>query len=100
VLASIGVVVLIAEGTTLSGGREAAWINAALFLGFAITFGILWLLRATHPTAWARWPAMILGAMGLLALVLGVNIALLGPVMLIAGGAALLYFGFRPKKVE
>ena len=34
-----------------------------LFAGFGLTFAILWLIRSTNNTAWAKWPAM--GLLGL-----------------------------------
>jgi hypothetical protein len=40
------------------GGLEFGVYTGVLFLGFAITFGILWLLRGSQPTAWAKYPAI------------------------------------------
>lgn len=69
ILATIGLTIL------LAGGREdaelAGWLNGILFVGFGLTFAILWLRRASVPTAWARYPALILLGIGVLALVLG-----------------------------
>lgn len=98
VLATIGVTVFAATRSDLSGGREAALVNGILFLGFGVTFGVLWLLRNRQPTAWAIYPSLVLAGIGLLSFFLGVNVNLGGPLLLIAGGAALLYFGLRPRQ--
>jgi hypothetical protein len=45
--------------------------TGVLFLGFAITFGILWLLRASQPTNWAKYPAIGLLIASILALLMG-----------------------------
>ncbi len=40
------------------GGLEFGGYTGVLLLGLAATFGILWLLRGSQPTAWARYPAI------------------------------------------
>ncbi len=40
------------------GGLEFGGYTGVLLLGFAATFGILWLLRGSQPTAWAKYPAI------------------------------------------
>lgn len=42
-----------------------------LFLGIAATFSILWLLRKTQPTAWARYPALGFLALAILSFIMG-----------------------------
>lgn len=95
VMATIGVIVL------LAGGREApgkdALITGALFLGWGLTFLALWLRRSAHPaTGWAKYPAVALGAVGLLALALGPSgVRLITPIVIIGAGVIVLYFAFR-----
>ncbi len=60
--ASVGLVALLnslfPDATYLHVGQlEIGIYTGVLFLGIGITFGILWLLRATRPTAWAIYPA-------------------------------------------
>ncbi len=45
-----------------------SWV---LFLGLAVTFGVLWLLRKTQPTDWAKYPAMGLAVLAVQCLILG-----------------------------
>jgi hypothetical protein len=42
-----------------------------MFLGFATTFAITWLLRKTQPTNWAKYPAAGLLAIAVMAFILG-----------------------------
>ena len=42
-----------------------------LFMGLAATFGVLWLLRKTQPTGWAKYPAAGLLTISALAFILG-----------------------------
>jgi hypothetical protein len=41
-----------------------------LILGLAVTFGILWLMRKTQPTNWAKYPAVVLLVTAILAFIL------------------------------
>jgi hypothetical protein len=62
---SIGVVALLdillpSRAYVTIGGLDFGVYTGVLFLGFAITFGVLWLLRGSLPTAWAKYPAIVL----------------------------------------
>ena len=45
--------------------------NWVLFLGLAVPFGVLWLLRKTQPTDWAKYPATGLAVLAVQCFVLG-----------------------------
>jgi hypothetical protein len=63
-----------------------------LFLGLAVTFGVLWLRRKTQPTDWAKYPAAGLLAIAVLSFIEGARFAELWPptVMLVIGAMFLL----------
>ncbi len=72
VLTSIAV--MIALPVLVPGDRQNEHIglySGAMLLGFAITFGILWLRRKTQPTDWAKYPAIGLFALSILAFIQG-----------------------------
>jgi hypothetical protein len=98
ILASLGVVAL------LSGPRgfepeKAGWLNGVLFLGAGLTFALLWLRRSSAPTEWARYPALVLLLVGLLALALGQGLqGFLWPIVIIALGIWVLLSALRPKR--
>ena len=99
VFATIGLVVLL---TMLFGGKGEALeglFTALTFLGFALTFGLLWLRRKSQPTGWAKWPALGLVAAAALALLLGGRFQDFWPVILLSVfGIALLVGAFSRKK--
>jgi hypothetical protein len=89
--ASIGLMILL-SGLVGVEPDDAGWLNGILFLGIGLTFGVLWLRRSSAPTAWARYPALILLLMGLLAIALGQGMQdYLGPIAVIALGIWILY---------
>jgi hypothetical protein len=63
-----------------------------LFLGFAATFGVLWLLRKSQPTGWAKHPAIGLLALAVLAFILGSQFqeVWMATVILVTGGTLML----------
>ncbi|MFZ0534582.1 MAG: hypothetical protein WAM09_15500 [Anaerolineales bacterium] len=76
VFASIGLVALLDtllpnHDYFLIGDLQFGVYTGVLFLGFAITFGILWLLRASQPTNWAKYPAIGLLIASILAFLMG-----------------------------
>jgi hypothetical protein len=84
--------VIAGGGPAVQGGRA----GVVLFVGLALTFGLLWRLPG-RPQPWAVYPA---AALGVLALVVWTMIGdWLLPVILIVVGVALLLRGpFRPTR--
>jgi hypothetical protein len=70
-----------------------------MFLGLATTFGILWLLRKTRPTGWARYPAAGLLVMAVSFFILGSRFQefCLATVLLVVGVMLLLTVFTRKK---
>jgi hypothetical protein len=99
VFATIGVVVLL---TMLFGDRGDALeglFRALIFLGFALTFGVLWLRRKSQPTGWAKWPALGLLGASALALILEERFQDFWPVIVLSViGITLLVGAFSRKK--
>ena len=71
-----------------------------VLLGWAATFGYLWLLRKTQPTEWAKYPAVGLLALAILALLLGSRFQeVFLTTLMVATGAVLLLALFTRKKL-
>jgi len=65
-------------------------LTGVLLLGFGLTFGLLWLRRASQPTDWAKLPAAGLLAAGILSIVLGEYFLTYWPAALIVVGIVLI----------
>ena len=97
--ATIGVVVILAA-TLLAGDRvQSTWAGrGVLFAGWALTFLVLWLRRATIPTGWALYPALGLGILAVISLISSQDLLPYAwPLAIIAAGGWLLYINFRKK---
>ena len=96
VFATIGVVALLDtllpnQGYFMIGNLEFGGYTAVLFLGFAVTFGVLWLLRRSQPTAWAIYPAIGLLVLSILAFLMWKTTSdLLPGIALLVVGVALI----------
>jgi hypothetical protein len=104
VFTTISAVVLLTLPTVADGlgsEEQAGRIAGAVFLlGLGLTFLVVWLLRHRAPTAWGIYPAIILAVLGLIALVTGqAGLDFLWPILLIAGGALLVWQAYRKKLV-
>jgi hypothetical protein len=97
ILATLALVVLLSDITDASP-RGVAWINSLTYLGAAITFGALWLRRASAPTDWAKYPAVGLAAAAVLALAFASQPQYLFSILLIAAGVVVLYYTLKPKQ--
>ncbi|MFH1524618.1 MAG: hypothetical protein ABIF04_06610, partial [Chloroflexota bacterium] len=75
-------------------------LTGTLLLGFGLTFGVLWLLRETHPTAWARYPALGLLIAAVLAVIFGGNSNLFWAGAILVAGIVLVVYSFLKKKPE
>jgi hypothetical protein len=92
IFASIGLVALLNNllpgyGYIMIGGYQIGVYRGVLFLGLAITFGILWRSRASQPTDWAKYPAIGFLVTSMLAFVLGKSFEgfLLAVIVLVIG---------------
>ena len=94
VLTSVGITLVLSVFEVLNLENSGV-INALIWLGIAITFGILWLRRDRHGTGWAIYPAAIALIVALVVLVVGSGVDLLLPLMLIAGGVVVLFLALR-----
>jgi hypothetical protein len=91
ILTSIGTALLL-FGRMQTGLRQAALLNAVILAGWALTFGILWLLRGSRPTGWARYPALALGVGAIIAVVFGASFRNLWPIIIILIGLLMIVF--------
>jgi hypothetical protein len=95
ILGSIGVTSLIGafvpafDGSVLGG--------TVFFMGFAATFGVLYLRRGTIPTEWAKIPTLVFSGLALLTLAGGIGVNG-GALVLIAVGVIVLYTSLRPRR--
>lgn len=96
ILASIGLSLLL-FGVSQDTPRQEALLSGTMFLGWTATFGVLWLRRKTHPTDWAKYPALGLLIASLLAYILGPRFELFWPLVIIFVGLLVLFNNFRPR---
>jgi len=98
IFTSIGLVVVL---SMFVPDNQDVWngiLTGILLLGFGVTFGLLWLRRATLPTDWAKFPAIGLIAASLLAFILGKNFQNYWEVILLVVGVLLVVTSLLPKK--
>jgi hypothetical protein len=95
ILGSIGVTGL--SGAIIPAFDDSVLRGTIFFLGFAATFGVLYLRRNTIPTEWTRVPALVFSGLALLTLAggLGVNGV---PLVFIAVGIIVLWTTLRPQR--
>ena len=95
-LITLAVIVAISSGP---GGNDGRWVPTILFLGLAATFGLVYFLPTPQGRLkWALWPAAILAIMGLLMTAfVGELAGILWPLILIAGGVAVLLRTMRTR---
>ena len=95
ILGSVGVTALI--GALIPAFDGSVLRGTIFFLGFAATFGLLYLRRGSIPTEWAKVPAIVFSGIALLTLVSSIGING-GPLVLIAIGVIVLYTSLRPRR--
>ena len=95
ILGSVGVTALI--GAFIPAFTGSSLSGTLFFLGFAATFGVLYLRRGSSPTDWAKVPALVFSGIALLTLAGGLGINGV-PLVLIAVGVVVLYTSLRPRR--
>ena len=84
-------------GAIVPAFAESVFRSTVFFLGFAATFGVLYLRRGSIPTEWAKVPALVFSGIALVTLAgsLGLNGI---PLVLIALGVIVLVSSLRPRR--
>lgn len=102
VFLSIAVVVLLATNHIGTNEEQGNLLPAVMMAGIGTTFGVLWLMRHSQPTFWAKYPALGLYAAALLAVFTGERFKMFWPIVLIIVGLTLIFtFVFRkPEKTQ
>jgi hypothetical protein len=90
----VGLIALLGDPTETTGRI----IGGALFLGWGLTFGILWLRRNHITTDWAKYPALGLGAFSLAILIFGERMNDYWPILIIIAGVFILYINWRERR--
>ena len=96
VFGGIGAGILV--GTFFSEPSAGIATAGVMFLGWGATFLVLWLLRQTHPTVWAIYPAIACASIALLSFAFAPALRFVWPIVLIGAGAYVVLKGLRPKK--
>jgi hypothetical protein len=99
VMASIGLGILLL-GLIQPDVFGAALLNGVMFLGWAATFGFLWLRRSEHQTDWAKYPTLGLLGAGVFTVLASSGWDIFWPAALIVAGGLLLILSFRRRRVE
>jgi hypothetical protein len=104
VFTSIGLLVLLNTMSVPIFADAGSGFNPAgtalLLAGFAITFGVLWMLRSVHATEWAKYPSVVLLALAALSLLAIEPIRVLWPVVMIVSGGAILIISLLQKRAK
>ena len=72
-------------------------MSTVILGGMGLTFGMLWLRRNEQPTDWAKYPAIILFILAVIALAVQDSQGLVWPILLIGAGMAALIWGLVSK---
>ena len=98
VMISIALLILLSE-VQITRGDELGVV--VMFLGWALTFGIVWFRRNLHGTDWAKYPALALAGVALIIALTTSGWDFIWAVALILGGLAMvLYSLMRRRKSE
>jgi hypothetical protein len=98
VFSSIGIVVVCSMFVPANQDVWNGILTGVLLLGMGLTFGFLWLRRASLPSDWAKYPALALLVASLLAFILGRSFQDYWAIVLLAVGILLIVTGLMPKK--
>jgi hypothetical protein len=97
VLASIALEVFLTGAGRYELGQTA--IPAGImFLGWSVTFVVLWLQRAKQPTDWTKYPALLCATVAAFIFLSGSGFEKWWPVLLIVAGILLLFVSVRSFK--
>jgi len=96
ILASIGLQVFL-TGTERYELNRLAIPTGVMFVGWAVTFGILWLQRAKQPTDWTKYPALVFAIIAAIVFLANTSLEKWWPILLISAGVLFLLLSLRPR---
>jgi hypothetical protein len=91
---SIGIMTLL-TGIFGTGETANTVATAVMFLGWAGTFGLVWLRHDVQSAQWAKYPALVFAALAGVSLLGLLGLDLTWPIVLIALGLFVIYRGLR-----
>lgn len=97
IMASIGLALLLTGGGESMGADEGVLFSGIMFLGWGLTLGALWVRPGEQRQGWAMYPALGLVAAGLVAVLFGTAVEILWPLILVTGGALILFMNLRKR---
>ncbi len=95
VMTTLSVITTLAIAGWIRNANQGGYANALLMGGFAVTFAIVWL---RHNKPWARIVAVILAIVAVVSVFFVSYYEIVWPVVIILGGAYLLYTAMRRPK--
>lgn len=96
IMLSIALMILLSEVQV--GSEEGTFGVAVMFVGWSITFGVLWLRRNLHGTDWAKYPALALAGVAVIMIFVTTGVEYLWAIGLIIAGLALLLSGILRRR--
>jgi hypothetical protein len=91
-----GIMFSIALMLALNGALYSTISVAIMFLGWALTFGLVWLRSNLREAAWAKYPALAMGILACIMFFITSGLESYWSVGLIIGGLALVIYSLRP----
>lgn len=80
-----------------AGFETGTLMGAVMLMGIGLTFGLLWLKRVEYKTDWALYPTLILLLLAMFTVLFGNLNNLVGPVLMIAVGVAVVGYAVLKK---
>jgi hypothetical protein len=95
---SIGVMIWLITSEIVNDNQ----VSSVIFGGLGITFAVLWLMKSTFPTNWAKYPAVGLLMSAILAFFTGEQFRLFWPIVLIVVGLVIIagYLFRKPRETK
>lgn len=92
-----GILLSIALMIALSNLLPGETAVAIMFVGWMLTFGLLWLKRNLYASEWAKYPAIVMGILALIMFFISYNLVTFWAIALIVAGVVMLVIGLRQR---
>jgi hypothetical protein len=96
----LSITVLIVLLGLFPGSDVEPYASGIMFLGWSLTFGLAWLRRNQHPTAWAKYPALGMLGLAFILFLVGAGLEMYWSIGLIVAGLVMVLLSLRPRRVQ